>query len=301
VGILLVLVDWNAYQFSEQLQVSTFLIGIVVFGIPHGGADRLIASKNFRLKGAAFSKLKFNCIYLGCIVLFSLLLLCFPISGFVLFLLLSAFHFGESDLHPFGMESLLGKLVTFNYGLLILGVIFLPNFQQVQTSMATFGLNTEIMVILTFISDNNLAVLVAISGLFVMGSLIYFLLNKDVLRQNYLQLIPNLLLLPILYKLPLLLSFSFYFLLWHSVLSLKSVFLYLVKDRTLPTAMIFKEIIRNSGIATIGIALFGIGGYLHSNNDNLIIYAVLGLAVLTTSHMQIMHQMYVHLKVIKTA
>jgi hypothetical protein len=58
------------------------------------------------------------------------------------------------------------------------------------------------------------------------------------------------------------------------------------------TGTIFKEIIKNSGIATVGIAVFGLAGYLYSGNNNLIIYAVLGLAVLTASHIQIMHQMY---------
>ena len=38
--------------------------------------------------------------------------------------------------------------------------------------------------------------------------------------------------------------------------------------------------------------LFGIAGFMFVNNNTLVIYVLLGLAVLTAPHMQIMHTMY---------
>jgi Brp/Blh family beta-carotene 15,15'-monooxygenase len=291
-GILLMLLDANFYAFSEQLQLKVFIIGIIFFGIPHGGADRLIASKNFSYKNGDFSKQRFNLVYLGNLALFSLLLFCFPVLGFVTFVFLSAYHFGESDLQALDVQTISGKITSFNYGLLILGLIFLPEFQQIQVGIGSLSSDTRILALLDCIKENNLTILAVIFVGFVFNSLVYFSFNKTIFRKSHVPLLQNIVLIPILYKLPPLLSFSFYFLLWHSVLSLRNILTYLLKDGTVQTGTIFKEIIKNSGIATVGIAVFGLAGYLYSGNNNLIIYAVLGLAVLTASHIQIMHQMY---------
>lgn len=294
-GLLLMLLNANLYEFSEQLQLKVFIIGIIIFGIPHGGADRLVASKNLSYRNKQFSKFRFNLVYLGNVGLVSLLLICFPVLGFTLFLFLSAYHFGESDLHALSGQTILGKMVTFNYGILILAVIFLPEFKQVQAGIESLHSNPGSLKCLDWITAHNLSILTTIAIFFVLISGIYFYTNKSVFKASYVQLIQNAVLILILYKLPLLLSFSFYFLFWHSMLSLKNILRYLLKDGSGHAGMVYKEIAINSGIATAGIFLFGYLGYNFSQNQNLIVYAVLGLAVLTASHMQIMHQMYQNL------
>jgi Brp/Blh family beta-carotene 15,15'-monooxygenase len=300
-GFLLILVNGNFYAFSEKLQLYVFIIGILLLGVPHGAADMLIASKNLRHGTSQFSKLKFNLQYLGNIAIFSAVLFFFPISGFIIFLLFSAYHFGESDLHSLNIESILGKIIVFNYGLLVLGVIFLPDFQQIQTAIISSSWNVKFLGIVNWINENNLKILLFIFVLFLFNGLTYFVLNKAAFKNSYVQITQNMVLLPILYSLPLMLSFSFYFLLWHSFFSLKSILNYLRTDKTLGDGLISKEIIKNSFIATlviVSIAIVG-HGHGHANTNNMIMYAVLGLAVLTTSHMQIMHKMYQHLKRVK--
>jgi Brp/Blh family beta-carotene 15,15'-monooxygenase len=289
-------VNRNLYVFSENLQLYVFIIGILLIGIPHGGADRLIASKNFQYGNSRFSKAKFNLQYIGNIALFSIVLCCFPILGFTVFLLFSAYHFGESDLQAINIKSILGKILIFNYGLLILGMIFLPDFQRVQADLNLTNSSIKVKEIVNWINENNLKILLVLLILFLVNNLIYFLFNRDAFKSNYVQILQNLVLLPILYSLPLMLSFSFYFLLWHSLFSLKSILIYLQKDKSLGFSLIIKEIIKNSLIATLVVVVIAIAGHNDAENNNLIVYAVLGLAVLTTSHMQIMHQMYEHLK-----
>jgi Brp/Blh family beta-carotene 15,15'-monooxygenase len=295
-GLLLMLLNANLYEFSEQLQLKVFIVGIIIFGIPHGGADRLVASKNLSYQNKQFSKFRFNLVYLGNVGLISLLLICFPVLGFTLFLFLSAYHFGESDLHALSGQKVLGKIVTFNYGVLILGVIFLPEFKQVQAGIESLHSNPGSLKFLGWITAHRLEILTSVAILFILNSFIYFYYNRSVFKASYVQLLQNTVLILILYKLPLLLSFSFYFLFWHSMFSLKNILRYLLKDNTGHAAMVYKEIAINSGIATAGIVLFGLLGYNYSQNQNLIVYAVSGLAVLTASHMQIMHQMYQNLR-----
>jgi Brp/Blh family beta-carotene 15,15'-monooxygenase len=300
-GVLLMLVNRNFYEFSEQLQLEVFVVGLLLLGIPHGGADRLIAYKNFSYKSVGFSNTKFNLMYLGNMALFLAVLFCFPVSGFIIFLLFSAYHFGQSDLQMLSTQSIWGKVLVFNYGLLILGIIFLPDFAQVQLSILTLNSNVRTTEMLKWVNENHLRILVAIIFLFVLSGLLYFLCNNARSKLNYVQLFQNLGVIVILYNLPLLLSFSFYFLLWHSVFSLKSILKYLLKDKSIDATLVIKEIVRNSLIATLGIILCGLAGYKYATNPNLVIYAVLGLAVLTTSHMQIMHQMYNQVDVLSEA
>ena len=111
-----------------------FVAGLITVGIPHGGADRLIAIKTSGRHNLNFSSQRFTLVYCGQILLFFLFFYLFPHLAILLFLLLSAYHFGETDIpriHP----TKLGKLVRLTYGMFILGMILLPNFSSVQATL----------------------------------------------------------------------------------------------------------------------------------------------------------------------
>jgi len=54
-----------------------------------------------------------------------------------------------------------------------------------------------------------------------------------------------------------------------------------------------------SVLAIMGIALFGLTGFMFINSNAVVGYLFLGLAVLTAPHMQIMHHMYNSLRKLK--
>jgi hypothetical protein len=99
----------------------------------------------------------------------------------------------------------------------------------------------------------------------------------------------------------MLLGFTFYFVVWHSVLSLNNITAYLRKNNLYTLNNIKKEIILYSVLAIGGIALFGLTGFMFINSRAMVGYLFLGLAVLTAPHMQIMHDMYTSLRQIKPA
>ena len=90
----------------------------------------------------------------------------------------------------------------------------------------------------------------------------------------------------------MLLGFTFYFVVWHSALSLRNIVKYLRNRNGYPARVIIKQILLYSALALAGIALFGAGGMMFTGTSAVTSYLFLGLAVLTAPHMQIMHNMY---------
>jgi hypothetical protein len=90
----------------------------------------------------------------------------------------------------------------------------------------------------------------------------------------------------------MLLGFTFYFVLWHSLLSLNNIILYLRKKNTVSSQTIVKQIVLFSLLAIAGIGLFGLTGFMFINRDVVAGYIFLGLAVLTAPHVGIMYDMY---------
>ena len=84
---------------SELGLLNTFaLISIIVFGIPHGGLDAAISRK----KGWSATKINtvyFHIFYLILTLLIITLWYFLPLFSLILFLAISAFHFGYSDLN----------------------------------------------------------------------------------------------------------------------------------------------------------------------------------------------------------
>ena len=90
----------------------------------------------------------------------------------------------------------------------------------------------------------------------------------------------------------MLLGFTFYFVLWHSLLSLKNIVFYLREKNKVSYQSITKQIILYSFLAIVGIGLFGLTGFMFINKNAVAGYIFLGLAVLTAPHMGIMYEMY---------
>jgi len=90
----------------------------------------------------------------------------------------------------------------------------------------------------------------------------------------------------------MLLGFTYYFVFWHSLLSLNNILSFLRKEKTFSYKTISKQILLYSFIAIIGVLLFGLAGSMFINENAIAVYVFLGLAVLTAPHMEIMYKMY---------
>ncbi len=291
-GLILLLVQQYILPFSAGTQFAVFFTGIVLLGVPHGAADMLVATQNAGTK--TFSKLKFFAVYLSSLFFFAGILWFFPLAGNILFILFAAYHFGETDLHKFKTNTLSGKLFVATYGLVILSVILLTHFEDVRPIFAFFKSGREKIMVINWI-DKQRYLLVSLCGIiFFTSTFIYFLKNNDLEQRDKGQfLVRFACILIILFNLPMMLGFTFYFIVWHSILSLKNMVQYLKAGNANPVASVIKQIGFYSFLALAGIGLFGFGAFIYMSNYSAMAgYVFLGLAVLTVPHMQVMHNMY---------
>ena len=73
----------------------------------------------------------------------------------------------------------------------------------------------------------------------------------------------------------MILGFTFYFVLWHSLFSLKNIFKYLGKDGMVSQSLIAKQISFYSLISFVGFIAFAFAGVLILNYNSLLAYVFL--------------------------
>jgi Brp/Blh family beta-carotene 15,15'-monooxygenase len=297
IGLLLLINQNYIFPLTLQAQTYIFIAGIIIFGIPHGAADLLVAAKETYDRGEVFSYLNFFCKYIGRLTAFLLLLNFLPLAGLVLFILIASFHFGETDLNRFDTESIKGKLLSFGYGSVITSVIVFGHFAEVKSLLFLFQSGNEHLQMIEWI-DRYKNALLSVSLIFFFCTVFIYFQGDD--RNPELGgefLVTFSALIFITYNLPMLLGLTFYFIFWHSILSLKNIVGYLTTDQRFSYRVIVTQISLYSFIAVAGICLFGITGFMFLNKNTLVIYVILGLAVLTAPHINIMHLMYKNIRV----
>ncbi len=282
--------------FTPEVQAGLFLLGIMLVGVPHGAADLLVSAQQARDAGRTFHAPLFFAVYLGRLLLFAAVLYLFPLLGALLFMLFSAYHFGETDLSGMRTETVLGKAVVLNYGLVILGIILLGHGEEVRPVLAVLDASPEQTLWLDRILASKLVLLGVAMVMFFGSTFAYFVVNPASQAEGGDFLARFALLALLLHFLPLVLGFVFYFVGWHSVLSLSNILAYLRKDGLFSTGIIVKRIAFYSTLALVGMGLLAAGGFAYLTTGTLMVSVIVGLAVLTAPHMGVMHVMYARLR-----
>jgi beta-carotene 15,15'-dioxygenase len=292
IGFILLFLQKYILPGKEQYEIIVFFAGIILLGIPHGAADLLVAAQNARYNKKLFSIYSFFVNYLGRLFLFALIIWLLPWMGILLFIFFAAYHFGETDLHHFSSSSLGGKLFIFSYGLVILSVLLLNNYDEVIKILQVYSNTSEITDIFLWIGKLRYSLLTCIVVFFLISTFFYFVTanRQDGSRDSF--LLQFMLIVVILFNLPLLQGFTFYFVIWHSLLSLRNIVTYLKTLHAYSGLAIFKQILLYSVLAIAGISMVAIMGYMWSSESAMVICTFIGLAVLTAPHMQIMYEMY---------
>jgi beta-carotene 15,15'-dioxygenase len=292
-GFLLLLTQQYLQPFPDGLQLNLFLLGIILLGVPHGAADLLVAMQNSGSQKKSFSKIRFFISYLSRLILFAAILWLFPLAGIILFIIFAAYHFGETDLHHYRTDTILGKMLVTSYGLVILSVLLFVHLDEVKPILEILQPGFESANIFDFIESQR-TVLIILSGLsFILISVIYKIYHKSSFQKTDVWFLFRFgMILIIIFNLPLIMGFSFYFIVWHSVLSMTNIFQYLRRDNLMPFISILKQIGLYSLLAMAGILLIGLTGIMFLNSHSIMGYVFMGLAVLTAPHMQVMHDMY---------
>jgi Brp/Blh family beta-carotene 15,15'-monooxygenase len=126
------------YQFSPALylplQWVLLISGFLWVGLPHGALDHLLESRN--ISGKITSR--FVAKYVGIMALYFVLWWILPVFSFIIFILYSAFHFGQSDMEEWNV-SRQKNIKALVWGVLLLGMLLFPHMNEVADIAGGMG------------------------------------------------------------------------------------------------------------------------------------------------------------------
>jgi len=192
---------------SSQLKYSALFI--LLIGIPHGAIDHILLQKEYKLKSTRFYSL-----YVGLIASNIILWFILPLLSLILFLAISAYHFGQSQF-SFLPDKFFNKALFMLWGLsILLGLIY----YNLDDIILLDGIINEFDISITYSTTLILKYMTTATSILSL-SMIWYLFAKseiDVERA----LIESILLGLIhvaFFTLPIIIGFTLYFVLLHSL------------------------------------------------------------------------------------
>lgn len=223
----LILFAWQRYdgEIPMKIQLMYFAIMIGATGIPHGALDHIIAKTSAISNGQSFSIQQFLGRYVLAILLYAASWIFFPGISLIIFLLISAWHFGETDLSN-AVDSWAWNLSRLVWGSLVLMLILLSHFDETTSVVLRITQNSAI-------AQKTLAHLHTTGIFYFSVAACIFLTfatianHKNKINISYLYIINLVSILVLCSQLPLLPAFALYFGGWHAIKSFEIIFRYL--------------------------------------------------------------------------
>lgn len=272
---------WLSVFLDQMLENYLAYFCILSLGVLHGANDLEISEKTLAKNSVLSKKGLLLLVYIACILSITLLLLQFPAFTLFLFILLSAYHFGEQHWEALiSNKGMYSKLFMMSYGMTILCLLFLahqPLVSQIVFDIAGFSVSNSTIKIIFIVSSAAMVALYAIklnskfNFQFTIRQLFYFLVFFLVFNST-----------------TLLWAFAIYFIFWHSLPSLfdQMFFLYGRKD-----AKGFLQFLKSSILYWAMAVLFLVGYSLFFTKGialNLSLFFAF-LTALTIPHIFIMY------------
>lgn len=273
---------WFSVYFNDAVETMISCILIMSFGVLHGANDiRLIQTERSNNSKSAFLKTisTYILVVAGILTLFFI----FPVLALGLFILISGYHFGEQHWSKsMTIDSFWNSVYYTIYGLFILFMIFyLKNEQVVYILKDIMGINLSADLF-------EFAFIFLGCALFVFG--VFHYLNHN-LRSNVLEELFVLLVFFAIFKTASLLwGFCIYFIVWHSIPSLKDQMDYLYGKASWKSFLQYvKDSILYWAISILG--LIGLFWFLKNDTENLITVLIYFLAAITFPHVFVMSRL----------
>ncbi len=205
---------WFVSFFSKEIQTIIGFVLIFSFGIIHGANDLLLIQKIKRQKNIV-SILKTTLYYVIMVFVGALLFNLIPTVALILFIIVSAYHFGEQhwqDLKAYNMNYF-NYIFQFVYGMFILFMLFYFHQSEVQ--------NIILQITGIYIPSIYITLGIQFFGIiwFILCAYLYF--NVENLRKKIpLEIFYLLVFTLIFISSSLIWGFAIYFIIWHSIPSI---------------------------------------------------------------------------------
>ncbi len=264
--------------------VCAVLIG--TFGISHGAIDNHLYGFNNRME-----TVKFIIIYVLAAVAFGLLWIVSSNIAFVLFVLISAYHFGQSQFIDYTKRIRLIDRILF----LIWGLWLLSAFVFLNKSLLFKSYN---------ISDVSLSifnVILQFSGIFfllfsiiLLAILSVFVIRKKInLQEAFVELYQLFIIIVVFRISSPLLGFTLYFVILHSIRVLEHEFHYIVRKEKLYSKLAFIRLLMPfTIISLLGLGIFALSFMLFDIEVSFPVISIIFISCLTFPHSIVMDLFY---------
>lgn len=274
---------WLTSYLSNKYQIILGFFLILSFGVLHGANDLVLIDQLKSNKKLDF--IKIIGIYVSIVGISVLLFTNIPIVALLLFILVSSYHFGEQHWNEIikTNKSFITPIFQFNYGLLILVILFYFNSKEVIEiifEITKYTLSTEFI---------ETALLITLS-LFVVLSIRLYQISTE-FKNNLIEQLFYLVVLAIVFKASSLIwGFTIYFIFWHSIPSLNDQLIFLYGSSTWAD---FKKYFKTAFIYWF-ISLIGVFGLYYIAKDMVVFDALFFafLASITFPHFIVILNMY---------
>jgi beta-carotene 15,15'-dioxygenase len=271
---LLLFVALAVPEWITVIEIPLFVALVGSVGILHGALDHQVAFRHYGLRTDTRGWVVFLGGYLGVMVLYGLLWYVLPLLALVVFLALSVWHFGQSDMHGFKMRR--GEhIMNITRSSAVLGVMFglhVDEVQQIVGSVFPWQIPVEVGYIMA--GGSLLIHLVALLR-FKPSPLGWALFDVA-----WLSLVSALL--------PLLLAFAVYFALWHSMNHLTELRGYLQYARW--TRMVWNGL-PFTVLALVIVAVFALMLPSGGGPMEWVLFLFIAISLMTMPHMLLVDKM----------
>lgn len=289
-AIGLFLID-QLYPLSLTVQLIFFGSGVLFLGIPHGSLDHFIYHHERKEAMNLKSIGRFLLFYVGFAILYAILWLISVELSILLFILISAYHFGEMDLIRLSRTNSLSSRILFSvYGLLFLVNYLLFQFPQVEAILLGFpGFDESQIEKLRLLFGYQNEVLIGSLLLFVPVLLIFLYQNQQLGFSQIASILQLFVLMMIVFNLPILLGFGFYFNIWHAGLSMVEIKKFLGWENK-SYWFIYRKSWLTNGLSFLMIAILFM--IFKGNLERLLAIFFMSIAILTAPHMKVISALF---------
>lgn len=221
---------WISIQFGQVIQDVIAYVLVVSIGILHGANDLFILAKDEQNK----HRLRKHIVYylliiIGCIFLYIL----HSLTAILLFVLLSAYHFGEEHWsEKLSTAPIFSSFYFTVYGLLLFVLLFYENLLEVNLIFFELTGNEFDPFVLKVAIISNAIIFLGLST--------YIIVTNKHNKINFFKELFYLVLLFLVFKTAtLIMSFAIYFIFWHSIPSIIHQSRFLSGDFTKNTAIFY--------------------------------------------------------------
>ena len=252
--------DWLVYSFFGFI--------LLLVGIPHGAIDHLTSDPFINRAGL----IRFIAIYLALISVYLIGWLFFPEVALVAFIVMSAYHFGQTHFLKITSRNQFDSILYLSRGGYFLGLILLGNLEE-----TTSILNSLITIQLSL----NQIFITIISLLFSTIAL-QLLIHKKLRKIDFVELFG---LGALLYFSPLLIGFITYFGFWHALPSMIEEYNFLKRIPQFNTFKKFSlQLLPFTLISVFGIALVLVMGQYYLEQAQLILIFFIMISLISFPH-----------------